>query len=72
MKKVLRKNKMDSVKKINLRKYDKISTNLNRCIICQKDGDLISRENRRSKIMNGASIRKDIISTRLNSNECNS
>ena len=25
-----------------------------------------------SKIMNAASIRKDIVSTRLNSNECNS
>ena len=63
---------MDSIKKINLRKYDKSSTNFNRCIICQKDGDLVSTENGRSKIINAASIRKDIVSTRLNSIECNS
>lgn len=31
---------------------------------------LVSTENGRSKIMNAASIRKDIVSTRLNSNEC--
>ena len=40
---------MDNVKKINQRKYDKSSTNLNRCIICQKDRDLDSTENERSK-----------------------
>lgn len=32
--------------------------------------DLVSTENGRSKVMNAASIRKDIGSTRLNSNEC--
>ena len=59
-------------KKINLRKYDKSSTNFNRCIICQKGCDLVSTENGRSKIVNAARIRKDIVSTKLNSNECDS
>ena len=38
----------------------------------QRDGDLVSTENERSKIMNAASIRKDNVSIRLNSNKCNS
>ena len=69
---MLRIKKMDDVKKINLRKFDKSSMNFNRCITSQKDGELFSTENGRSKIMNPASIRQDTVSTRLNSNECNS
>lgn len=61
--------KMDDVKKINLRKYDKSSVNFNQWIIYQEDGDLISTGNGRSKIMNEASIWKDIVLTRLDSND---
>ena len=32
---------------------------------------IVSTKNGRSKIINAVSIQKDIISTRLNSNECN-
>lgn len=60
---------MDDVKKINLRKYDKGSVNFNQWIIYQEDGDLISTANGRSEIMNEASIWKDIVLTRLDSND---
>ena len=61
--------KMDDVKKINLRKYDKSSVNFNQWIIYQEDGDLISSGNGRSKIMNEASIWKDIVLKSLDSND---
>lgn len=68
--KVVTINKLN-VKKIKLKRYDESSTNYNRRIICQKDCDLFSTENRKFKIMNASSIRKEIVSARLNSNECN-
>lgn len=61
-----------NVKKIKLKRYDESSTNYNRRIICQKDGDLVSTENAKFKIMNASSIRKEIVSARVNSNECSS
>jgi hypothetical protein len=39
----------------------------NKCIICQKGKDLVSTENGRTKIIEAASIRKDIVIDRLNS-----
>ena len=52
----------------NLKRRNKKSAfNINKCIICQNGKDHISTENGRSKIMEAASIRKDLLEERLKS-----
>ena len=46
---------------------EKSAFDINKCIICQNGKDLISTENGRSKIMEAASIRKDLVAERLKS-----
>ena len=48
-------------------KNEKFAYDINKCIICQNGKDLVSTENGRSKIMEAASIRKDLIEERLKS-----
>ena len=46
---------------------EKSALDINKCIICQNGKYLISTENGRSKIMEAASIRKELIEERLKS-----
>ena len=46
---------------------EKSAFDINKCIIWQNGKDLISTENGRSKIMEAASIRKDLVAECLNS-----
>ena len=56
---------MEKSNSVILKRERESNFNINNCIICQKPGDLVSKENGRRNIIDAANIRKDEVYKRL-------